>query len=49
MSLMRNVARFARSPQGRKMLDEAKRMSKDPETRRKLEGFRAQMAKRKAR
>ncbi|MBK1786096.1 hypothetical protein [Prauserella cavernicola] len=32
-SLFNKVARFAKSPQGRRMISEAKRMAKDPQKR----------------
>jgi hypothetical protein len=48
MSLISKATSFARSPQGRKLVDEAKRLSKDPETRRKIDGVRAQLQKRRA-
>jgi hypothetical protein len=44
MSLFKNVAKFAQSPQGRRLIDQGKRAAQDPETRRKLEGFRKRLA-----
>ena len=46
MSLMNRVAKFASSPQGRALVAKGKDLAKDPETRRKLERARAQLAKR---
>jgi hypothetical protein len=47
MSLMSKAARFARSPQGRKLVERGKEMAKDPETKRKLERVRAQIGKKR--
>ena len=44
--LMSKVARFARSPQGRKMADQAKRYASDPKNRQKIEGYRKKFANR---
>jgi hypothetical protein len=44
MSLFNKVTKYAKSPQGRKAMDSAQRAAKDPENRKKLEGF---LAKRK--
>ena len=46
MSLISRVAKFASSPQGRALVAKGKDLAKDPETRRKLERARAQLAKR---
>jgi hypothetical protein len=45
MSLMSKAARFARSPQGRALMERGKVMAKDPETKRKIERVRSQIAK----
>ena len=42
--LMSKVARFAQSPQGRKMADKAKRYASDPKNREKIEGYRRKFA-----
>ena len=39
-SLLRKLMTFARSPQGQRLLSEAQRRAKDPETRRKLQEMR---------
>ena len=44
MSLLRNVARFARSPQGKRLIEKGQRMARDPETRRKLDDARRRLA-----
>jgi hypothetical protein len=36
VSFLNRVSRFAKSPQGRRVMDQAMRVAKDPETRRKL-------------
>ena len=45
-SLMDRVSKFARSPQGRKMADKAKRFASDPKNRQKIEGYRKKFANR---
>lgn len=47
MSLMNKITRFARSPQGRKAMDQAKRYAKDPETKRKIDQARKRFATKK--
>jgi len=37
--------RFARSPQGRKVAEEAKRLARDPATRRRIDDARRRMMK----
>ncbi len=44
MSLINRVAKFASSPQGRQLVERGKQMAKDPETRRKLDRARTQLA-----
>ena len=39
-SLVRKLISFARSPQGQRLISEAQRRAKDPETRRKLQELR---------
>ena len=46
MSLISKVARFARSPQGRRMADQAKRFAAKPENRRRIEQVRSRLVKR---
>ena len=45
MPLMNKIARFARSPQGRKLAGQAKQFAEKPENRRKIEQFRARLTK----
>jgi hypothetical protein len=45
-SMMDRVAKFARSPQGRKVADKAKRFASDPKNRQKIEGYRKKFANR---
>jgi hypothetical protein len=45
-TMMDRIARFARSPQGRKMADKAKRFASDPKNRQKIEGYRKKFANR---
>jgi hypothetical protein len=47
MSLMSKVAQFARSPQGRRTGDQAKRWVSDPANRRKIEQIRTRFASRR--
>jgi hypothetical protein len=42
----KRLAQFARSPQGRKVVDEAKRLARDPATRRRIEDARRQLMRR---
>ena len=43
---LRKLADFARSPQGRKVASEAKRLASDPSTRRKIDEARRKMMQR---
>jgi hypothetical protein len=45
-SLVSRVATFARSPQGRRLTEQARRTAKDPRTRARIEQVRARLAKR---
>ena len=47
MSLMSQIARFARSPQGRRMAQQAMRYAKSPEGKRKIADARRQLAARR--
>jgi hypothetical protein len=47
MSLISRVTTFARSPQGHRLTEQAKKAAKDPETRRKIEQVRRRMAKKR--
>ena len=47
MSLMNKIAKFARSPQGRRMTQQAMSYAKSPEARRKIADARAQLAARR--
>ena len=44
--MISKLARFASSPQGRKMTEQAKRMASDPKNRQKIEGYRKKFANR---
>ena len=44
MSLLGKAVRFARSPQGRKAVDQAKRFASDPKNRQKLDDVRRRFA-----
>ena len=48
MSLFTKVSQFARSPQGRKAMGDAKRLAKDPKTKRQLDQVRERLAKRRS-
>ena len=45
-SLLDRVAAFARSPQGRRLTEQARRAAKDPRNRARIEQVRARLAKR---
>jgi hypothetical protein len=45
--LMSKVARFAQSPQGRKLAERAKRASGDPKNRQKIEQLRGRIARKR--
>ena len=49
MSLVTKIARFARSPQGRKLADRAMTAAKDPKTRKQIEDARRKLAARRGR
>jgi len=44
--LMERVSRFARSPQGKRMVDKAQRLARDPRTRRRIADARSRLARR---
>jgi hypothetical protein len=44
--LMDRISKFARSPQGKKAIDEAKRLAQDPKRRQQLEQVRKRLASR---
>jgi hypothetical protein len=44
-SLVNRVAKFARSPQGRRLADQAVRAARDPKTKRQIEYVRARLVK----
>jgi hypothetical protein len=46
MSMVNNILRFARSPQGRRLADQAVKAAKDPKTRRQIEQVRERIATR---
>jgi hypothetical protein len=45
-SLMNRIQRFAKSEQGRKLTEDAKRMAKDPKTRARIDEARRKLTKR---
>ena len=46
-SLMSRIAKFARSPQGRKLAGEAKRWASDPKNRQKIDDVRRRVGSRR--
>ena len=46
MSFANKIAKFARSPQGRRLADQAVRAAKDPKTKRQIESARAKLMQR---
>jgi len=44
MSLMSRLAKYAASPQGRRMADKARTKANDPQTRRQIEEIRQKVA-----
>ena len=47
MSLISKVARFARSPQGKRLTQQAIRMAQDPKTKRQIQSTRARLMKKR--
>ena len=47
-SFLSNVARVARSPQGRALAEDTVRRARDPKTRRQVEQVRARLAERRS-
>ena len=45
MSLLNKVAKFAKSPQGRRLADQAVRAAKDPKTKRQIEQVRTRLVR----
>ena len=48
MPMMTRIARFATSPQGRRLFDQAKRYAQSPQGRAKIEQVRRQLAERRS-
>jgi hypothetical protein len=48
MSLVNRIARFARSPQGRRFVSQASRYARSPKARRQLDQVRSQIAARRS-
>lgn len=46
--MMGKLARFAQSPQGRKLANKAKQAASDPKNKQKIEGYRKKFANRRA-
>lgn len=44
-SLLSKVIRFARSPQGKKLIQKAEKVAEDPKTRQKVEGVASRITK----
>jgi hypothetical protein len=49
MSMMSKLAKFARSPQGRRLADQAVRAAKDPKTKKQIESVRARIVRKDGR
>ena len=47
-SFMGRISQFARGPQGRRLMEQAQRASRDPATRRKLTEARQRLGRRRA-
>ena len=47
MPLVNTIARFARSPQGKKLASQAMRMANDPKNRQKIERVRQDLARKR--
>ena len=47
-SLLGRIQGFAKGPRGRKLMDQATRMAKDPRTRAKVNQLRSRMSQRRA-
>jgi len=47
MSLISKVARFARSPQGKRLTQQAVRMANDPKTKRQIASARTRLTKKR--
>lgn len=43
---MGRIGKFAKSPQGKKLINQAQQMAKDPDTRKKIEDARRRLMKR---
>jgi hypothetical protein len=46
MSMLNKIAKFARSPQGRRLADQAVRAARDPKTKRQIQQVRTKLATR---
>lgn len=46
MSVLNRIATFARSPQGRRLAQQAQRIARDPRTRQQIANLRAKIARR---
>ena len=45
MSLLGRIGKFAKSPQGKKLIADAQKMAKDPRTKRRIEDARRRLIK----
>jgi hypothetical protein len=48
MSFLGRIGKFAKSPQGKKLINQAQDMAKDPETKKKIEDARRRLMKKDA-
>ena len=49
MSMLSRISKLASGPQGRRLANEAKRIARDPDTRRKIEEARRRFARKRDR
>ena len=45
MSFMGRIGKFAKTPEGKKLINQAQQMAKDPETKKKIEDARQRLMK----
>jgi hypothetical protein len=46
VSILNRITKFANTPQGRRLTEQAKKVASDPETKRKIEDARRRLTKR---
>ena len=49
MSLLRKLSDFAKSPEGKRLAEQAKRYASDPKNKQKIEGLREKVMKKRPR